>query len=65
PFVIALARMQDAEWIVLSEENNGKKHSPKIPDVCHAEGPALCTACRADHRRERDVLMPNIFLAGV
>jgi hypothetical protein len=38
PFVIALARMNDPEWIVLSEESNGRKDSPKIPDVCHGEG---------------------------
>jgi hypothetical protein len=34
PFVIAVARMNDPEWIVVSEEDPGKKSSPKIPDVC-------------------------------
>ena len=38
PFVIGLARMNDPEWTVLSEENPGKLNSPKIPDVCKAEG---------------------------
>lgn len=37
PFVIALARMQDPEWVVVSEENPGRANSPKIPDVCKAE----------------------------
>lgn len=38
PFVIGLARMNDPEWTVLSEENPGSQNSPKIPDVCRAEG---------------------------
>src|SRR5690606_2388943 len=38
PFVIAVARMNDPEYIVLSEENPGRLNSPKIPDVCKAEG---------------------------
>jgi len=38
PFVIGLARMNDPEWTVLSEENPGRLNSPKIPDVCKAEG---------------------------
>lgn len=38
PFVIGLARMNGQPWHVLSEENPGKQTSPKIPDVCHAEG---------------------------
>ncbi|TAK46584.1 MAG: DUF4411 family protein [Betaproteobacteria bacterium] len=37
PFVIALARMQDPEWVVVTEENPGRVNSPKIPDVCKAE----------------------------
>lgn len=37
PFVIALARMQDPEWVVVTEENPGRLTSPKIPDVCKAE----------------------------
>jgi Domain of unknown function (DUF4411) len=38
PFVISLARMNGNGWVVLSEENPGKQASPKIPDVCSAEG---------------------------
>ncbi len=38
PFVVGLARLQSPSWIVLSEENPGKASSPKIPDVCKAEG---------------------------
>ncbi len=38
PFVIALARVRQGEIIVVSEEDFGKKESPRIPDVCHAEG---------------------------
>lgn len=38
PFVIGLARMKGAGWAVLSEESPGKLTSPKIPDVCNAEG---------------------------
>ncbi len=38
PFVIALARMNGSPWTVLSEENPGKQSSPKIPDICNAEG---------------------------
>ena len=38
PFVIGLARLNDPEWVVLSEENPGRQNSPKIPDVCRDEG---------------------------
>jgi kynureninase len=38
PFVIALARSYSKKLIVISQENSGKKNSPKIPDVCLAEG---------------------------
>lgn len=38
PFVIGLARMNGKPWHVLSEENPGRANSPKIPDVCIAEG---------------------------
>ncbi len=38
PFVIGLARLNEPGWIVLSEENPGRVNSPKIPDVCKAEG---------------------------
>ena len=38
PFVIALAASTLPAMIVVSEEQPGKKNSPKIPDVCLAEG---------------------------
>lgn len=38
PFVIAVARSMRGHIIVVSEENFGKRDSPKIPDVCRAEG---------------------------
>lgn len=38
PFVIGLAKMQDPEWVVLSEENPGKQ---RMPEVCRSEG-ILC-----------------------
>ena len=38
PFVIALARLRHGQIKVVSEEDFGKKDSPRIPDVCHAEG---------------------------
>lgn len=38
PFVIALARVRHGKIIVVSEEDFGKKDSPRIPDVCRAEG---------------------------
>ena len=41
PFVIALARNYNPPLTVVSEENPGKKNSPKIPDVCRLEG-ILC-----------------------
>lgn len=37
PFVIAVARMRYGKIIVVSEEDFGKKDSPRIPDVCRAE----------------------------
>ncbi|WP_020181832.1 DUF4411 family protein [Methylotenera sp. 1P/1] len=37
PFVIALALSFQEPLMVISEENNGKANSPKIPDVCRAE----------------------------
>ena len=37
PFVIAVARSARGTIIVVSEEDFGKKESPKIPDVCKAE----------------------------
>ncbi|MFT3666317.1 DUF4411 family protein [Piscinibacter sp.] len=37
PFVIALARVRHGKIIVVSEEDNGRKDSPRIPDVCRAE----------------------------
>ncbi len=37
PFVIALARARHGRIIVVSEEDFGKKDSPRIPDVCRAE----------------------------
>ncbi len=38
PFVIALARVKHGEIVVVSEEDFGRKESPRIPDVCRAEG---------------------------
>ncbi len=38
PFVIALARARHGKIIVVSEEDRGKERSPRIPDVCRAEG---------------------------
>ncbi|PPC97166.1 DUF4411 family protein [Methylotenera mobilis] len=38
PFVISLALCYNPPLIVISEENYGKVSSPKIPDVCRAEG---------------------------
>ncbi len=38
PFVIAVARCEKARIAVVSEEDFGKKDSPRIPDVCKAEG---------------------------
>lgn len=38
PFVIALAATGRPPMTVISEEQPGKKSSPKIPDVCLAEG---------------------------
>lgn len=38
PFVIALARSFKSPLCVISQEGPGKKNSPKIPDVCSAEG---------------------------
>lgn len=38
PFVIALAASAVPTMVVVSEEQPGKKNSPKIPDVCLAEG---------------------------
>ncbi|MTJ81121.1 MAG: DUF4411 family protein [Telmatospirillum sp.] len=38
PFVIALAASISPTMVVVSEEQPGKKNSPKIPDVCLAEG---------------------------
>lgn len=37
PFVIALAKVRQGQIIVVSEEDFGKKDSPRIPDVCRAE----------------------------
>lgn len=37
PFVIAIARTDSKRIAVVSEEEFGKKNSPKIPDVCRAE----------------------------
>lgn len=37
PFVIALARVRHGRIIVVSEEDFGKKDSPRIPDVCRSE----------------------------
>lgn len=38
PFVIALARVRHGDIVVVSEEDFGRKDSPRIPDVCRAEG---------------------------
>ncbi len=38
PFVIALAATTNPPMTVVTEEHPGKKDSPKIPDVCLAEG---------------------------
>lgn len=38
PFVIALARVRQGKIVVVSEEDFGRKDSPRIPDVCRAEG---------------------------
>ena len=38
PFVIALARIRRGEIAVVSEEDYGRRDSPRIPDVCRAEG---------------------------
>jgi len=37
PFVIALARSYSKPLCVITQEQNGKKNSPRIPDVCAAE----------------------------
>lgn len=37
PFVIAVAKMDLGRIAVVSEEDFGKKDSPRIPDVCRAE----------------------------
>ena len=37
PFVIAVARCERSRIAVVSEEDFGKKDSPRIPDVCKAE----------------------------
>ena len=37
PFVIAVARSRINQMVVVSEEDFGKKDSPRIPDVCRAE----------------------------
>ncbi len=37
PFVIALAKARFQKIIVVSEEDRGRKDSPRIPDVCAAE----------------------------
>ena len=36
PFVIALARVRLGEIAVVSEEDFGRRESPRIPDVCEA-----------------------------
>lgn len=38
PFVIALAQSFGRTLTVVTQENMGKKDSPKIPDVCAREG---------------------------
>ena len=38
PFVVAVARSRHGGIVVVSEEDFGKKDSPRIPDVCQAEG---------------------------
>jgi len=38
PFVIALARVRRSKITVVTEEDRGRADSPKIPDVCRAEG---------------------------
>jgi hypothetical protein len=38
PFVIGVARTRNPLLTVVSEENNGKVSSPRIPDVCRSEG---------------------------
>lgn len=52
PFVIAIARMRRGRIIVVSEEDFGKKDSPRIPDVCRAEN-IRCFKL-ADFIEERD-----------
>ena len=42
PFVIALARMRHGKVAVVSEEDFGRRDSPRIPDVCRAEGIRCC-----------------------
>ena len=37
PFVIAIARTRPKQIVVVSEEDFGKKDSPRIPNVCSAE----------------------------
>lgn len=38
PFVISLARIRHKEITVVSEEDFGRRDSPRIPDVCRVEG---------------------------
>lgn len=38
PFVISLSMVFGGQLTIVSEENFGKVNSPKIPDVCKAEG---------------------------
>jgi Domain of unknown function (DUF4411) len=50
--VIAIARMRHGKITVVSEEDFGKKDSPRIPDVCRAEG--IRSFKLADFIEERD-----------
>lgn len=52
PFVIAIARMRRGKIIVVSEEDFGKRDSPRIPDVCRSEG--IPCFKLADFIEERD-----------
>lgn len=38
PFVIAMAKSNGADWIVVSDEHAGSQENRKIPFVCSAEG---------------------------
>lgn len=38
PFVIAMAKVNGAQWTVVADEHPGSQDNRKIPFVCNAEG---------------------------